>query len=167
LVFVLQGLLGIRAEALGDSTLIHLGPGEILGEMSLLEGEPASATILAVEDSLLLVLPVDILRRELDGNPHLAARFYRALGRIVSGRLRDSMGRLGQVLGEGGRSPVAASSRKPPGSSPVGGGRHPGPDRSARFSRWCSSPPPPAPVPLSPSPVAARLAPCPPYRDRR
>ena len=102
LVFVLQGLLGICSEALGDSTLIHLGPGEILGEMSLLEGKPASATVLAVEDSLLLVLPVDVLRCELDENPHLAARFYRALGRIVSGRLRDSMGRLGQTLGDRG-----------------------------------------------------------------
>ena len=102
LVFVLQGLLGIRSEALGDSVLQHRGPGEILGEMSLLEGKPASATVWAVEDSLLLTLPVDVLRRELDENPHLAARFYWALGRIVSGRLRDSMGRLGQMLRDRG-----------------------------------------------------------------
>ncbi len=94
----MHGLLGIRSEALGDSVLQHRGPGEILGEMSLLEGKPASATVWAVEDSLLLVLPVDILQRELEENPHLAARFYCALGRIVSGRLRDSMGRLGQML---------------------------------------------------------------------
>jgi CRP-like cAMP-binding protein len=98
LYFVLQGLLGIRSEALGDATLTHLGPGEILGEMSLLEEKPASATVLAVENSLLLVLPVDVLQRRLNEHPQLAARFYHALGRIVSGRLRDNMGTLGRML---------------------------------------------------------------------
>jgi extracellular factor (EF) 3-hydroxypalmitic acid methyl ester biosynthesis protein len=102
LYFVLQGLLGIRSEALGNSTLTHLGPGEILGEMSLLEGKPASATVLALENSLLLVLPIDILRRKLDEDPYMATRFYHALGRIVSGRLRNSMGQLGQMLRDRG-----------------------------------------------------------------
>ncbi len=98
LYFVLQGLLGIRSEAVGDSTLTHLGPGEILGEMSLLESKPASASVMAIENSLLLVLPVEVLQRKLNDDPQLAARFYHALGRIVSGRLRDSMGMLGQML---------------------------------------------------------------------
>jgi hypothetical protein len=79
--------------------------------MSLLEGKPASATVWAVEDSLLLTLPVGVLRRELDENPHLAARFYCALGRIVSGRLRDSMGRLGQMLRDRGVVEDLASSQ--------------------------------------------------------
>jgi extracellular factor (EF) 3-hydroxypalmitic acid methyl ester biosynthesis protein len=109
LYFVLQGLLGIRSEALGDSTLTHLGPGEILGEMSLLENKPASATVLAVENSLLLALPCDLLQRKLDENPHLAARFYHALGRIVSGRLRDNMGMLGQMLRDRGAVEELAS----------------------------------------------------------
>jgi hypothetical protein len=111
LYFVLQGLLGIRSEALGDSTLTHRGPGEILGDMSLLEGKPASATVLALENSLLLVLPIDVLRRKLNEDPHLAARFYHALGRIVSGRLRNSMGMLGQMLRDRGVVEELASSQ--------------------------------------------------------
>jgi CRP-like cAMP-binding protein len=117
--FVLQGLLGIRAEALGDTTLAHLGPGEILGEMSLLEAKPASATVMAVENSLLLSLPVDVLQRKLDEDPRLAARFFHALGRIVSGRLRASMGMLGQVRRDQGVVGELASGVWDPMSVPI------------------------------------------------
>ena len=89
LVFVLQGLLGVRISSLAGQRLGTLGPGEILGEMSFLEGLPASATVSAVENSLLLRIPVSQLEDTLAGDRGFAARLYRALAVTGSRRLRE------------------------------------------------------------------------------
>src|SRR4051812_44330041 len=54
---VLSGLLKVYLGAPGGQQIATLGPGQIVGEMSLLEGRPASATVVAGEESRLLVLP--------------------------------------------------------------------------------------------------------------
>ena len=59
LYFVLEGVVGIYVSSLGDEQLTVLGPGEILGEMSFLEDRPASASVVTLENSLLLALPRD------------------------------------------------------------------------------------------------------------
>lgn len=50
---VLEGLLGVRVKAMGAEPIGVLGPGEI-GEMSFIERRPASATVQAIENSLIL-----------------------------------------------------------------------------------------------------------------
>src|SRR5438552_3199797 len=54
--FVLEGLVGIEVDALNGRLLARRGPGELLGEISFLDGKTASATVKAVENSLLLAL---------------------------------------------------------------------------------------------------------------
>src|SRR5512140_3701705 len=75
---VLEGLVGVRVRSLGADTLGTIGPGGIVGEMSFLEGRPASATVQAVENSLILTLPRAILGARLEREPVFAARLYRA-----------------------------------------------------------------------------------------
>src|SRR5262245_59912261 len=55
---VLEGLLGATADTNGDGMPhVPLGPGEIVGKRAFLEDQPASATVVAVERSLLLAVP--------------------------------------------------------------------------------------------------------------
>lgn len=111
LVFILEGLADVRVESIPNQRLAYLGPGELLGEISFLEGQPASATVTAAENSLLLRIPFDQIRQELDQNPEFAARLYRSFALTSMRRLKERVGQLGQraILserseGEGGKA---------------------------------------------------------------
>lgn len=95
---VLQGLLGVRHSAVGKEKLALLGAGEVFGEVSFLDKRTASATVLALERSLLLILPHEALRRRLEKETDFAARFYRALALGNAARLRHTMRKLGTEL---------------------------------------------------------------------
>ena len=49
-----------------------LGKGGFFGEMSLLTGEPRSATVSAIEDASVLEITVDVFRKALLAAPALA-----------------------------------------------------------------------------------------------
>jgi CRP/FNR family transcriptional regulator/CRP/FNR family cyclic AMP-dependent transcriptional regulator len=55
-----------------EVTLEILNPGEFFGEMSLLDGEPRSASVIAVQESNLLVIRRDDFLNELEKNSRLA-----------------------------------------------------------------------------------------------
>lgn len=62
--------------------------GEMLGEMSLLEARPPSATVKAAVKSDVLAIPRTRLQEKLKTDAPFAARFYKALGMLLSFRLR-------------------------------------------------------------------------------
>lgn len=64
----------------------RLGPGDFFGEMSLLDGEPRSATIVAETDMRLLVIPRREFARLLAEVPDL----MRSLLAVLSRRLRQA-----------------------------------------------------------------------------
>jgi extracellular factor (EF) 3-hydroxypalmitic acid methyl ester biosynthesis protein len=86
---VLEGLVGIEVEAITNQRIALRGPGQLLGEVSFLDGQPASATVKSVENTLLLVLPRTTLEARLLTDSAFAARFYRACARVVARRLRE------------------------------------------------------------------------------
>ena len=98
LYFVLQGLVGVRISAFPDRQLATLGPGEVLGDMSFLEERPASATVAAVENSLLLRVDAGALRDALLARPGFATRFYRSFAVAASRRLRERERYYGSLL---------------------------------------------------------------------
>jgi len=63
-----------------------VGPGNVLGEMSLLDDLPRSATITAVDDVTALLLPVWEFRTTLRNHPDIALRLLS----IMSRRLRKA-----------------------------------------------------------------------------
>lgn len=63
-----------------------LGPGDCAGEMSLLDGQTASALVLAARDTLVLAVPHEVLWSLVDCSHGVA----RNLLAIISGRMRDS-----------------------------------------------------------------------------
>ncbi len=71
----------------GEEVVLAIrGPGDVLGELSALDGSPRSATVTAFEDVEAVVIPLDVLRRTLLERPHVAVRLLQEL----AGRLRDA-----------------------------------------------------------------------------
>ena len=68
--------------------LATLADGDFFGEMSLIDDEPRSAHVIAMENSNLLVLRRDDFQRCLENNPRIALGLLRALTKRL--RLADS-----------------------------------------------------------------------------
>ncbi len=70
--------------------IARLGPGEVFGEMSFLEGYSASASVVAAEPCEVTVLEGQRVEALLEADAGFAARFYRSLAEILSRRLRQT-----------------------------------------------------------------------------
>lgn len=83
-----------------------LGVGEHFGELSLIDDQPRSAHVIAMEDATLLVLRRDDFRRRVESNPsvawallaELSRRLRRADGKIGGLVLLDVPGRIARLL---------------------------------------------------------------------
>lgn len=75
----------------GDSTveLAVLGPGSVIGELSLLDHQPRGATVQVVEDVTATMIDEDLLHRTLEKIPSWLANIIN----VVVKRLRDTMKR--------------------------------------------------------------------------
>jgi extracellular factor (EF) 3-hydroxypalmitic acid methyl ester biosynthesis protein len=109
LFIVLEGLVGVQLSLFGDLQLATLGPGELVGEISFLEKCPASATIRAVENTLLLALPRTKLEAKLEGDLGFAYRLHKSFAILATRRLRERVGLLGRRLRERPESERVAS----------------------------------------------------------
>jgi CRP/FNR family transcriptional regulator, cyclic AMP receptor protein len=78
--------LRIATPAGGEVILGLWGPGDIVGELSALDGEPRTATALAVDEVEAVVAPASGWRAMLERNPELAGELLR----LLAGRLRHS-----------------------------------------------------------------------------
>ena len=75
------------------STSFEVGPGGIVGEMSLLTGIPRTATVVAAGDSELLEIGAEAFAALLGRNPALAD----VVAEIVSGRNRANLATLSKI----------------------------------------------------------------------
>ena len=64
-----------------------LGPGAIVGELSMIDGQPRSASVVAISDAVLSFVTRDGFIREAKTHPEI----YEALVSILSGRLRETV----------------------------------------------------------------------------
>ena len=70
----------------GGRRLARLGPGDVVGELSLIDGEPRSATVRALTDMEVLEVSAEDLRRLLRKVPTVVRKLLEAL----SERLRSA-----------------------------------------------------------------------------
>jgi len=70
--------------------LATLGPGDIFGELAMLDGEARSASVETLSDSELLALPAADVRRLLSDHPEISVKLIAALTR----RLRETNERV-------------------------------------------------------------------------
>jgi len=108
LFMILEGR--IKVTILGDDgreiILTMLGPGDLFGEMALLDNEPRSATAIAVEESELLLLQRSDFQAVVGENPGisialikvLTTRLRRANQQISTLALLDVYGRVARVI---------------------------------------------------------------------
>ena len=83
-----------------------LGPGEHFGELSLIDDQPRSAHVIAMDDATLLVLRREDFRKRVEANPavawallaELSRRLRRADGKIGGLVLLDVPGRIARLL---------------------------------------------------------------------
>lgn len=91
---ILDGGLEVSVAALSPQPIARLATGEVVGEMSFVDGQPPSATVAALEPSVVLAISCHQLRHKLQQDIWFAARFYRALAILLSSRLRSTVKHL-------------------------------------------------------------------------
>jgi CRP-like cAMP-binding protein len=86
LFFVLEGEVTVTVAGLGE--VARLGPGEVVGEMELVDSAPPSATVVGGPGCVVLSLDRESLGLRLRQMGGFAARFYKALAIFLADRLR-------------------------------------------------------------------------------
>ena len=97
---VVEGRLEIfKDNGRGESRLItEVGAGGSVGEMSLLDGLPRSATTVAAEHLTLITLTQDALFRLMEEQPRIGAKVVLRCAQSISQRLRKASRSLADVL---------------------------------------------------------------------
>jgi CRP-like cAMP-binding protein len=87
LYIVARGALEVRR---GERVIASIPEGSVFGEQAFFDGEPRSASVVAVSDVELLELGADGLEKLSARDPQLARAVLFDLGRILSLRLRTA-----------------------------------------------------------------------------
>jgi CRP/FNR family cyclic AMP-dependent transcriptional regulator len=91
---VIRGKFSVRVANVAEEPLAILRPGEVIGEISFLEGSPASATIVSEAESAVLVIDNALLNERICEDTPFAARLYRSFALIAERRLRNRVNQL-------------------------------------------------------------------------
>jgi CRP/FNR family transcriptional regulator/CRP/FNR family cyclic AMP-dependent transcriptional regulator len=93
--FLVGGGAQVVAEgAARDEVVARIGPGESIGEMAALDGQPRSATVLACEETDAYALSAESFARFLEGAPAVAGRLLRLLSTRLRQMVSDAEGEL-------------------------------------------------------------------------
>jgi len=71
-----------------DPVVADLAAGEMLGELSFLDGRPASTQVRALADGELLAVKHEALTAAIESDPQFGTRFHRYLALTIGNRLR-------------------------------------------------------------------------------
>ena len=92
---VLDGALEVLLGLQGERRIAQLASGEIVGEMSFIDARPPSASVKAMQSSVVFAVPRAAMAAKLEEDSAFAARFYRAVSIFLSSRLREAHSNLG------------------------------------------------------------------------
>ena len=91
LYFLNEGTMAVfKRKADKENQIGTIYSGELVGEMSFLDGEPRSASVKALSDCHLTVIPRDKLEKYISRQPS----WYRALVKTLVERLRKANARV-------------------------------------------------------------------------
>jgi CRP-like cAMP-binding protein len=89
IIILLDGVLQISTSETGDVARVRAG--EIVGEVSLVDSAPPSATVRAEGECVALFLNKDVLLKKLEADIGFGRRFYHALAVVLADRLRATL----------------------------------------------------------------------------
>lgn len=90
---VLDGELSVLAP--GGAEIARVGAGDILGEMSLVDKSPTSASVKVLRAARVLAVPKRSIEERLERDAPFAARFYKAIAIFLADRMRNTLARFG------------------------------------------------------------------------
>ncbi len=78
-----------------EREIAQLTCGEIVGETAVFDSYLSAVTLRTQEDTIILTIPKEELLIKLQQDPAMAARLYRAIAILLSGRIQGLISRLG------------------------------------------------------------------------
>jgi CRP/FNR family transcriptional regulator, cyclic AMP receptor protein len=87
IILVLEGRFSVSVKDVGVIARRHVG--DILGEMSIVDSAPPSATVAAEGECLVLSVNKNILLQKLARDMAFGCRFYKAIAVFLADRLRE------------------------------------------------------------------------------
>lgn len=121
LYFLARGELLVSIDVAGTPRPVgRLEPGALVGEVSLMDPGPASATVISDGDATVYALTHSALDGLARGEPHVAAAILKALCRVLADRIRAADDRTSSIIAalEGGGDPGDRGDRGELASSP-------------------------------------------------
>jgi CRP/FNR family cyclic AMP-dependent transcriptional regulator len=84
----------------GEQEIAHVGPGAFLGEVSLMDPGPATASVITQKGCIVLSLNHHQLQTLWEEHTHLAIIFLHRLAQVVADRIRAANAFLDNLLSE-------------------------------------------------------------------
>lgn len=73
-------------------------PGRSFGEMGVIDGRPHSATVIASENSIILLITATNFKQLVEDHPSLGNKLLYSIARMMSLRLRQTTGQLADYI---------------------------------------------------------------------
>jgi CRP/FNR family transcriptional regulator, cyclic AMP receptor protein len=93
LYLIVDGAFDVTVSAPKEHRIARLYSGELIGEMSFVDLHPPSATVTASVNSGVLAIAKADLTKKIEHDAGFAARFYKGVSLLLSGRLRAVFGK--------------------------------------------------------------------------
>ncbi|CAK0757729.1 Cyclic nucleotide-binding protein [Gammaproteobacteria bacterium] len=100
LAIIVHGTVGIYKQDPENhlKELAIIGPGQTIGEMSMIDGSQCSATVIATDNLSVLTMSKTAMNNLINEKPNVAIKFILKIARILSQRLRMTSSNLVDLL---------------------------------------------------------------------
>lgn len=106
LCIIVEGKVNIFKQSSPNDDHIKIAEiesGDSIGEMSVIDGKPLSASAISLNETTILIMMRDDFENLLKKNSNLGVKILYRVAKIISGRLRTTTGRLADLLAAGNK----------------------------------------------------------------
>lgn len=100
LCILLEGTVDIYKNTEPDKHLkiASIRPGETIGEMGVVDGQPFSASVIASQDSVVLIITRQDFDTLTEQHEKIGIKLFKKIAATISARLRNTTGRLADLM---------------------------------------------------------------------